>query len=487
MAITKLHSSRDFFRIWFFWKKQAIIIFLLIVGAVMFYAYTTSPVYKSTAKIVLLPRTNQDVIITAGQDEKQLIRTATREDINTEIELIRSDKVLEETVKSFENGGMKLGTTDKGIFETITGAVKGLFNNILILVGLKGEPLSPLESQVASLRGSLETEAIFRSNMILVSLKAKNPESAVTVLSKLLQVYVKYHNEIFSVDEGERFYDDQTNVYRSKLEQAEKELKEFQRRLGIVDLEKQNQANIDLLTDLTKELHLIEIAYDQAKSRIDILKSSLQNSEEVLVTKEMRTIPAIVELEKGIVPLRIRRSEISKTFTVTSREYQQMSDQIELIQNEIKNEIVKALKTDELELQSLGMKRKSLEEKIFQLESTAGEFKENEKRLQALRRNVEFHKNNYLLYAAKTEDSRIYSERKNRNMANVSIADQPREARRPISPNKMLLFSLSLYLGLFAALCVPFILEALDHKLKTADDVEGQLSLPVISSYQEVK
>jgi uncharacterized protein involved in exopolysaccharide biosynthesis len=111
MAITKLKSSRDFFRIWFCWKPHAIKVFILIVGAVMFYAYTATPVYKSTAKVMLLPKTNQNVVITAGEDERQIISAATKEDVNTEIELIQSDKVLEETVRSFEDE--KLGLSEK--------------------------------------------------------------------------------------------------------------------------------------------------------------------------------------------------------------------------------------------------------------------------------------------------------------------------------------------------------------------------------------
>ncbi|MCD4675483.1 MAG: hypothetical protein K8S18_05735, partial [Desulfobacula sp.] len=65
MAITKLQSSRDFFRIWFFWKKQAILIFLLIIGVVMFYAYTATPKYESKARLLLLPKTFQDLVLTA--------------------------------------------------------------------------------------------------------------------------------------------------------------------------------------------------------------------------------------------------------------------------------------------------------------------------------------------------------------------------------------------------------------------------------------
>jgi capsular polysaccharide biosynthesis protein len=45
---------------------------------------------------------------------------------------------------------------------------------------------------------------------------------------------------------------------------------------------------------------------------------------------------------------------------------------------------------------------------------------------------------------------------------------------------------LSLFFGIFAALVAPFILESVDNKIKTADDVEAILNLPVISSFSEV-
>ncbi|MBW2741530.1 MAG: hypothetical protein JRE64_22415, partial [Deltaproteobacteria bacterium] len=358
---------------------------------------------------------------------------------------------------------------------------------ILVLINLKDKALTPLEAQVFLLKNSLEIEAVFSSNIIFVSLEAQDPERATTVLNKLLQIYIKHHNAVFSIDEGQKFYNDQAMNYKVKLEDAERELKEFKKNMNIVDIDKQNLANITLLSELTKELHLLEIVYDEAKSRIELLTNAFSNNNELLITKEMRIIPAIFELEKGMVPLFIKRSEINKNFTKTSREYQEINGQIKMIENDIRNVVLRAIKTDELELTSLGMKKRSLQEKIMQLKAIANKLQENEHRLQELKRNVGLHKNNYILYSSKTEDSRVYSEQRNRDLANVTIADHPRASSNPVWPNKMLLLFISIYLGLLAALCTPFILEALDHRLKTADDVEIFMSLPVISSFSEIK
>jgi len=486
MAITKLESSRDFFRIWFYWKTHAIKVFLVIVGAMMLYAYTTTPVYKSIAKVMLLPKTSQNVVITAGEDERQTISAATTEDVNTEIELIQSDSVLEETVRYFGDEKFRL-SEKKRIFDKITDFIGDVIDFMLVLVNLKDKALTSLEEQVSLLKNSLKIEAVLESSMIFVTLEAQDPERATTVLNRLLQIYIKHHNAVFSIDEGQKFYNDQAMNYKIKLEDAEQELKTFKKNLRIVDIDKQNLANITLLAELTKELHLLEIVYDEAKSRNELLTNSMSRGDELLITKEMRMIPAIYELEKGMVPLFITRSEISKNFTETSREHKEINGQIKMLENDIRNVVLRAIKTDELELASLGMKKQSLQEKIFQLEAIANMLQENEQRLQELKRNVDLHKNNYILYSSKTEDSRVYSEQKNRDLANVTIADHPKASSNPVWPNKILLLFISICLGLFAALCIPFILEALDHRLKTADDVEILLSLPVISSFSEIK
>ena len=488
MPITKLNSSRDFFRIWFLWKSHAIIAFVFIVGFVMFYAYGATPIYESKAKVLLLPRTQDDLVITAGADQRKIIVPVAEEDLNTEIELMVSTKVLGETIRGLDNGGLGLSKEDRGAFDDFAGAISGFFRKILAILQLTEEPLSPFERDVRLLRNSLSIEPAVRSNVLLVTLKGEEPGRTAEVLDALLGVYVQRHNDVFSVDAGQDFYDDQAGTYLMRLEDAEKELQQFNRKYNIVDLAHQNEANIALMTEMNKELRLQEIAFDEAESRIRILQATFEESDsEVLVTAEMRVIPAIVELEKAIIPLVIRKTEVAKGYTRESREYREIEQQLLDLKKELRLEVDKALRTDELELSSLRIKKESLQKKIDDLERDATEFNQFKLVAEELGRQVQIHKNHYLVYTTKTEDSRIYSEKKSRNLANVGVIDRPAVPERPTSPKKLLLFVVSLVLGFLSALCLPFILEAWDHKLKTVDDVETLLDMQVISRFPEVR
>ena len=481
MALTRLHSTRDFFRIWFYWKFQAGITFLTIVGLIMLFSYVYTPDYDSFAKILLLPRTGEGTVISAGTDEKRVALIST-EDVNTEIELLTSDEVIKKTVMSFAKAGGLSLKAEKSWLGKIMDLAKQGINEMLIFVGLK-ERLTAFDSNVILLRESLEIEPVAMSNIILVTLTAERPKAAEVVLNRFLQIYVNQHEDVFSKNEGVQFFSTQADEFRNELESAEKKYQKLQNDSKIVDLKRQNDSNIELIADLKISLNNIEILTDELKNKMAIFKNSQsENDKEVLITKEMRTIPSIVRIEEGIVPLIIKRSEIKKSYTPSSREYQDINSQIEMLGEDVKNEIKKAIKTDKLELDSLLMKQTLLQDKIQKLQEESLAFNQKERELKEIERQVKLYENNYMLYAAKTEDARIQSDKKKRDLSSVSIADPATLPVKIAFPIRLLMLVISLIVGFFAAIGIPFFLEFLDHRIKTSYEIEDLLSLPVICS-----
>jgi len=318
MALVRLKSTRDFFLIWFTWKNQAVMSFFLIVGVVMLFSYVYTPDYVSTAKVLFLPRTSEGVIISTGTDERRVAPVSIA-DINTEIELLTSDDVLEDTVRSFVESGMRLKVPPKGWHDKMIDSIKRTIGETLISLRLKPR-VPPFDKKVALLRESLEVEPVAMSNIVLITLRAERPKAAQVVLNRLLEIYIQHHNDAFSKEEGVQFFNDQATKYRNKLEEGEKKIKRFQKQWNIVNLRRQNEANIALLAEFDQELKHIEISIDQRESRIAMLRRALEkNEKEILITKEMRMIPSIVELERGIVPILIKRSEV----LIMREQYQQ--------------------------------------------------------------------------------------------------------------------------------------------------------------------
>lgn len=485
MALSRLNSTRDFFRVWFTWKTYSLIIFLVIVGSVMLFSYIYTPTYESTAKILILPKSSAEVVLSAGESDNRILPVST-EDINTEIELLTSNEIITDTVRSFEkDNGMALKAPGSSWADETADFIKKTVSKTLIFLKLK-EDLSQFDSSVAELKNSIEVEPVAMSNIILVRLKTELPGKAPIILNRLLEIYMTKHNNAFIKEEGIQFLNNQANDYYNKLGTAEKGHKELQKKWDIVDIKGQKESNIELLAELSMNLKNNELAYEEIKSRITISKEALAKDEkEIVITKELQTIPSIAEMEKSIVSLLVTRTEMLKSFNPASREYRDLENQIEALWGEVKKEIIKAVKTDEMELAILKNKQAFLRGKIAGLQKETNTLNERELALTNLEREIKLLENNYVLYASKTENARIYREQRKQDLANVYTADKASIPVKPAFPNRLLMLFVSVITGLFAALGSPFLLEFLDHRLKTPSEVEHILSLPVISSFIE--
>ena len=457
MAISNLRTTRDFARIWFYWKIPAILIFILIVVGICLYSFTQTPIYESEAKVLLLPKTNDELVVNAGQGRTQYdVQRVEMEDIITEIELIKSHPVLMETITYFTGADLEKAS-------------------------------AKIEKQAMKLIDSLVVEPITNSNMISVSLESTNQEKVAEILNKLLEVYISYHKKMFSTAESEAFYSEQQSYYGKKLASARQALKKFNQSNDITNMQGQIDANIGLITQFNGDLQNIEVSIAENEARIKMLENGVKiNGNKLVLSREMRNLTIIQELARGLVPLLIKRTEISKTFTKQSREYKQIDDQISMLRQEIQNESQGAAYTDAVEIEALKTKRDELAKRIKLLKQQNSLIDQKQQELNALTLDVDIARKNYLKYGTKTEDSRLYAMRNKTNISNVVVAEEGIRPEKAKSPNKLLAFQVAIFLGLIAAFLLPFLLETIDHKLKTADDIEKGLSVPVVCSYRQL-
>jgi uncharacterized protein involved in exopolysaccharide biosynthesis len=450
MAIKTLRTTRDFARIWFYWKVPAILIWLVIVVGICLYSLTREPIFESYAKILLLPKTNDEMVVSAGQGQRIYdVQPVDANDINTEIEIIQSKEVMNRTKAYFEEYFVD-------------------HKSDALIHGISVDPIS-------------------NSNMISVSLQSGNQDMVAEVLNKMLEIYLAYHNILFSPEESEEFYNSQKELHGRKLEEAKKKLEEFHQYNQVSNLTGQIDANISLSSQLTNVLQNLEIQIAELDAKITMLKQGVKFEDgEFVLSSEMRNIPVIAELARGLVPLLIKRTEISKTFTKESREYKMIDDQIAMLRDEIRKESFGVRNTNELELAGLKTRRNALLDQIEALKLKNLDLQMKQQKVSALELDLDIAKKNYLLYGTKTEDSRLYSMRNKTNISNVVISERAVRPEKMKSPKPLLAFWVSMFLGIIVAFLLPFVLETVDNKIKVASDIEAAFSIPVIGSYREI-
>ncbi len=485
MIHKNVRTPRDFIRIWFSWQKQALLLAVGLLSLIIMLSFLAEPRYTSTAKVIVLPRTSEGLVITSGTDEKHISRV-TIEDVNTEVELMECDDLLKEVVQSYDERFQNFLTNVSS-----PSFIRSLVRLPVTLVSETGRqlgltrPLSPIDRKVQMLRKALGIKTKAASNMIQLSLTTSNAESAADVLNRFLETYLEYHGRIFTIEKGEEFFESQATSFLARLDTSEQKLSEYQNEYSIVDLEIENARNFENLTGLEKELKRLQVEAEQARSRAALFREALDGESELAITESMRTIPSLIEIERALVPLLIEKSRVTASYKPTSREYQDIVRRVDAINAERDKEIEKALQTESIELRNLNAREMALSSRIEEMRRKVLEDNRTWVGIKNVLRSVDLQAKNYMLYAEKTEDARINAEKMRRNLSNVSVADYADVTANPSSPKRGRSLLLGLILAVIAALSTPFILEMFDTRLKTASDIETVLRVPVLCSIRE--
>lgn len=192
---------------------------------------------------------------------RSLYLRPSKEDIQSEVEILYSESLIRETVEEF---------IDKGKLE---------------------------EDSVQEIKDSLNTEIAPGSNVIRVSLVYKDPELAVKIVNKLLDNYMRFRRQLLSNPETVSFFKTQKDKYKNELKNLEAKKEKFLQRASISDLQKEIEKNINLQSKLEEKLNDAQDELHKVTYEIIHLKNRLYK---INTTKSKVVEPK--EYKKGILP-----------------------------------------------------------------------------------------------------------------------------------------------------------------------------------------
>jgi uncharacterized protein involved in exopolysaccharide biosynthesis len=105
--------------------------------------------------------------------------------------------------------------------------------------------------------------------------------------------------------------------------------------------------------------------------------------------------------------------------------------------------------------------------------------------LEELQRSVQLANTNFFNYAEALEQARIDEELDRQSISNINVAQAATLAEKPISPSKVLVGALSLVLMTSGAMALVLGCEKFDSRLRTREQVEQALELPVFATVPE--
>jgi uncharacterized protein involved in exopolysaccharide biosynthesis len=474
----------EFIELGYRWKRRMAVVFVLSLAAGLgawFLFQEHFREFESVAKI-LVRRERGDPLVGPDQTRRETWHDLSEEEINGEIELIRSDDVLKAVVK--EAGLDRLPQRERWY--------RGY-----------GEPPTPelrASDAVADLGRKLEITLPKKSNVITVRYKAADPAVARKVLDALCQLYLEKHLSVHRPAGQFEFFAAQAARYKRELGEAEGRLADFPRKNGTVAGQIELEAAVRRSVDLRLAKQETQRSIQETDSRIKFLESQLAKTPSRITTAVRKADNGglVMQLRGTLLTLEHKRTELVKKFQPTYREVREVDEQIaqtrtaleEAVAAPIHDETTDRDQTYEwmraelararTELGGLRVRDASLVRTIGESEQHARQVNATALQQQDLVRTAKGLEENYQLYLRKREEARISDALDKSRILNVSIAQRPTTPARPT--RSAWVFAVA---GVLAAIIVSlgsaFVFEYLDRSLRNASEVQRYLSIPVLA------
>ena len=494
------YSVRDFLTV-LFHRKRIILTFAVTVFVVATLAsFLMSPVYETRATI-LVKKSQAEVPLVPTESSQLIISQLTEEDLNSEIEILKSRQLVEEVLEA-------LGVDESWRKKNLVGdALRGLRQ---ILGAAK---LSYSEELMLHLQKELEISAVRRSNVIQVSYRSTDPEWATRIVQTLTEHYLEHRTRVYQSPNAVSFFEEQMQEAEERLRRDEQALARFldesaltmvKSPLGTDPLSAHKQLVLQQLGRFQNELADAQVAVRGQERTVASFEDRLASEPERLASANRFNQDATTEeLERGLVALELHRDALLQDFTPNNRKVRDIDAQIELAEERLRqaqeqvgsinrteiNPVHQELKAQflraEAELEGERARSTSLQNQIAKFSQELEELNEKAFALETLRRDAQTAEEAYLIYGKKHEEARISSAMDENKIINVSIAQPAAKPLKPVAPKKTLNMILAVFLGVFGGLGLAFLTEYFDHTFTTGEDIERRLGIPHLASIPE--
>ncbi len=501
-------SLRDLYYVLFRHKWKIAIFFTAVMIATVVGLIFATDIYSSRAKLLVrLGRENVTLDPTATTGTIIPVRSSRESEMNTELEIIRSQQIAETVVDSM--GAEALPYKEHPVAGS-SGATMGKIKRPLGVLAkrirqLKARPgktgsSNKREHAVRMVMDNLQVEIPKIGNTISLAYRSQNPELAKEVLTAAIDSYLEKHIALHQTPGSHQFFTQQSNHLRNKVMQLEDELRNVRNESGITSLDQQQQMILDRISALARDRNSAEIALAASTARVGALHKTLGEMPDRVVTEVTEGFPNVAAdgMRQRLYELQLQEQDLASKFEPESRQVRDIRQQVAAAEALLSKEkpertqiskglnstyvsLQSSLLTEQASMSSLQAQVETLKTKLASAQAELGTLNDVEVKVKALVREISIQEAHYRQYSENLEQARIDDALETGKISNISILQAATLPVSPVSSRRMLTLMLGIAVGVFGGIGLAFVAEYADHSIKTPKQAEDTLGLSTLT------
>ncbi|WP_237714028.1 GumC family protein [Novosphingobium sp. Rr 2-17] len=450
--------------------KRRFLMLILVAGIVtaigIAATLSTTPVYEGVTRLQIDPSRNP-LSRSASEAQAQLASEA----IETEVSVINSLDLARTVVT-------RLGLlNDPEYAENVEAREK------------KG-PVSASEKMDIVAGAVLADLSVSREKLtyiIGIRYRSKTPAKAAKIANAFATAYLdtRVGNNIGTAARQFAFFEKRLDELALEARAADQKVADYQSRYGIVKGGANSQTTI-----VDQQVGPLAVQLTQAQAQAEAAKAQLSMAQNQTRAGRLDAVADV--LDSGtIIELRRQRAEITRDLGLIENRYgprhpetTRVRDQLGQIDAQIKEEANRVIRSLQAKASAGNQQVVALQREMNRLEGEQAQDARARVTADSLQREADSKHTAYDKMADMALETRQASQN---SIAQATIVDAADTPLRPSWPNKPLLFLLSLLVGVGAGIAVITAQELMVAGLRTIDDIEGTLGIPLIGAVPAVK
>ena len=480
----------------FYWRQVCqrpwLIVTLVLVSLVLggLKVVRTRPIYQATATILIEQGKSK-----VNPFEDVVSPRQTVADYETQFEILQSRSLARRVVghlglRSHPEFVLLTPAKPRVAMQSIQGWIDSLLNVFsrrpMSAAGGEasapkgGMQPSPDSALVNAFLKRLEVKPVPRANLVDVSFQAYDPALAANAANSLARLYIDFNMEtrFATLQDALDWLERQVGGMRQQVEASEEALQQYkeQHNVHLID---------DRLPGLMNEITHLNSSLSQAKTErieLETLYNELQDA--LQQDKGVEWMPSVVE-NPLIQSLKTRYVDLQRSFVHLSQKYgddhprtSQLKAQLTDLESKISLEVQRIVQAFKIKYQVILAREHALQSEIDNLKREVRDLNDKSVQYGVLKREASSNQRLSELLLNRLKEASVSADLTNGN--NIRIIDAADVPTRPINVNPARTIGISGLLGILGGLGVVALMGYLDNTLKTPEEAEEFLDLPVL-------
>jgi len=328
--------------------------------------------------------------------------------------------------------------------------------------------------------GTLTVEPKRSTRLVHIKFEHPDPAFAAEIANAVGESYARYNLDLKArgARDAVAWLTEQLRDLKRKVQDSADALQNYRVKAGILGIEEQRKITAQKIMDFNKAYLEAQAQRLSIEAKLNELNRIARDRAGAQTIFTVADSPLIQKLKAETSELEVQRSKLLKTYKEQHPEVLKVDAQLQQVAAKIDSEIKTMLRAVQTEYTVARAREETLLGNVNQLRRDGQDLNEKEIQYLALQRESDA---NQQLYDAMLKRLKETSVSGGLETNNVQVIEKAGVPTIPVKPRQAFNFVVGGVFGLLVGVALAFVFEYLDATVRTVEDVEAKLGLPVLA------